>query len=115
MVHDFFMPQPVRKAHIYHFRHIMHNWTDKDCGKILGQMVPVLQENPASKLLLVDLLLPDANASMEECIKDLSMYTLGGMERSLKQWTGMLAPVGLKIKKIWRGEEMQACVECELA
>ena len=76
--------------------------------------MPVLKEQPKSKLLLVDLVLPDSNVTMQEAIRDISMFPIGGMERNESQWKELLAKVGLGIEKIWRGSEPEACVECKL-
>jgi hypothetical protein len=114
MPHDMFTPQPVKKAHVYYFRHIFHDWSDQDCNTFLQQVVPLLKEQPKSKLLLVDLVLPETNVTMQDAIRDFCMFPIGGLERNEKQWSELLAKNGLKIKKIWRGSEPEACVECEL-
>lgn len=114
MPYDIFTPQPVKNASIYYYRHIFHDWSDGDCTKFLEQVVPLLKEQPQSKLLLVDLVLPDTNATMQEAIRDITMFPIGGLERTETQWSELLAKSGLKIKKVWRGSEPEACVECEL-
>lgn len=114
MPYDIFTPQPVKNASIYYYRHILHDWSDGDCTKFLEQVVPLLKEQPKSKLLLVDLVLPDTNATMQEAIRDITMFPVGGLERTETQWSELLAKSGLKIKKVWRGSEPEACVECEL-
>ncbi|CAG8981000.1 hypothetical protein HYALB_00013320 [Hymenoscyphus albidus] len=114
MEYDIFTPQPVKNASIYYYRHIFHDWSDGDCTTFLEQVVPLLKEQPESKLLLVDLVLPDTNATMQEAIQGISMFPIGGLERTETQWSKLLAKSGLKIKKIWRGSEPEACVECEL-
>lgn len=114
MAHDIVFPQPVKGVAIYYYRHIVHDWSDADCTAFLAQIVPVLKEQPRSKLLLVDLVLPDTNVTMQEAIRDISMFPIGGMERNETQWKQLLAKSGLKIKKIWRGSEPEACVEIEL-
>lgn len=114
MTHDIFNPQPVKDAYIYHFRHIIHNWSDGDCTTILENVVPLLRAQPKSKLLLVDVMLPDSNASMQEAIMDISMFPLGGMERTERQWRVLLAKSGLEIKRIWKGSEPEVCIECKL-
>jgi len=114
MAHDMFFPQPVKGVAIYYYRHIVHDWSDADCTAFLAQIVPVLKEQPRSKLLLVDLVLPDTNVTMQEAIRDISMFPIGGMERNETQWKELLAKSELKIKKIWRGSEPEACVEIEL-
>jgi hypothetical protein len=114
MAYDIFTPQPVRDAFIYHYRHIFHNWSDGDCTTILGQIVPLLKTQAKSKLLLVDVVLPNSNATMQQAIMDITMFPMGGMERTENQWKELLARSGLGIKKIWRGSEPEACIECHL-
>ncbi|CAJ2506891.1 Uu.00g080770.m01.CDS01 [Anthostomella pinea] len=96
MPYDMFTPQPIRGAHVYYYRHL----------------VPILQEQPRSKLLLVDLVLPDADVGMQEAVRDLSMFPIGGLERNEGQWRALLRESGLRIRRIWRGSEPEACVEC---
>lgn len=114
MTYDIFTPQPVKGALVYHYRHIIHNWSDGDCIAILEQVVPLLKTQPKSKLLLVDVVLPDMNATMQQAIMDISMFPMGGMERNESEWKDLLAKVGLGVQKIWRGSEPEACIECRL-
>lgn len=114
MSHDIFTPQSVANAYFYHYRHIIHNWSDDDCTAILNQVVPLLRTQPRSKLLLVDVVLPDSNATMQEAIMDITMFPMGGLERTESQWKLLLARSGLGISKIWRGSEPEACIECKL-
>lgn len=114
MTYDIFTSQPVKDAVVYHYRHIFHNWSDDDCTTILGQVVPLLKIQPRSKLLLVDVVLPDLNGTMQEAIMDITMFPMGGMERTESQWRQLLARSGLGIKKIWRGSEPEACIECQI-
>lgn len=116
MSYDMFTPQPIRDAYVYHYRHIFHDWNDEDASRFLKQVVDILWERqrPGAKLLLVDLVLPDENVGMLEAVRDLTMFPVGGMERNETQWRELLAKNGLRIKKIWRGTEPEACVECEL-
>lgn len=114
MTYDIFTSQPVKDASVYHYRHIFHNWSDDDCTTILQQVVPLLKIQPRSKLLLVDVVLPDLNGTMQEAIMDITMFPMGGMERTESQWKQLLARSGLGIKKIWRGSEPEACIECQI-
>lgn len=117
MPYDMFTPQPIRDAQIYYYRHIFHDWNDDDASRFLKQVVDVLREGkrPGAKLLLADLVLPDENVEMLGAVRDFSMFPIGGMERNESQWRALLAKNGLSIKKIWRGTEPEACIECELA
>lgn len=114
MGYDIFTPQSVKGAYFYHYRHIFHNWSDDDCTTILEQIVPLLRTQPQSKLLLVDVVLPDTDATMQDAIMDISMYPMGGLERTESQWKLLLARSGLEITKIWRGSEPEACIECKV-
>lgn len=51
MVHDFFTPQPVA-ADAYFFRMIFHDWSNKNCVRILRALVPVLRKG--AKVLIND-------------------------------------------------------------
>lgn len=115
MPYNIFTPQPVRNAHIYYMRHIIHDWDDESMGMILQQLLSILRERPATKLLLADLVLPETNTGMQEAIRDFTLFPIGGMERTESQWRKLLERNGLEIKKIWRGTEPEACVECTLA
>ncbi|KAL1860368.1 hypothetical protein Daus18300_009281 [Diaporthe australafricana] len=114
MGHDMFKPQPITTAHVYYLRHIVHDWDDDSMTLILKQLVPILIERPATKLLLADLVLPTTDISMQEAVRDFTMFRIGGLERTEDQWRRLLARSGLKIKRIWRGTEPEACVECTL-
>lgn len=116
MPHDMFTPQPIKDAYVYYYRHIIHDWNDQDVSRFLQPVVDVLREQrrPGARLLLVDLVLPNDNVGMQEAVRDFSMFPIGGLERNERQWRDLLAQNSLRIKKIWRGSEPEACVECEL-
>lgn len=44
MAHDFFTEQPVKNAHVYFFKWILHDWPDKYCIRILRALIPALQK-----------------------------------------------------------------------
>ncbi|KAK2606796.1 hypothetical protein N8I77_005522 [Diaporthe amygdali] len=114
MAHDFFQPQPITTAHVYYLRHIVHDWDDDSMTLILKELVPILKARPLTKLLLADLVLPATDVSMQEAVRDFTMFRIGGLERTEDQWRKLLARSELEIKKIWRGTEPEACVECAL-
>ncbi|KUI53254.1 Demethylsterigmatocystin 6-O-methyltransferase [Cytospora mali] len=115
MPYNIFTLQPIRNAHVYYMRHIIHDWDDESVSVILRQLMPILKERPGTKLLLADLMLSEMNTGMQEAIRDFTMFPIGGMERTESQWRKLLARNGLEIKKIWRGTEPEACIECTLA
>lgn len=68
--HDFFTPQPVQGARCYFFHHIIHDWNDDDCVKILTNIAAVMKKG-YSKLLLYEIVLPAVGALAEDCFLDV--------------------------------------------
>lgn len=114
MAHDIFKPQPITTAHMYYLRHVVHDWDDDSVTAILNQLTPIMKVRPETKLLLADLVLSTTTVDMQEAVRDFTMFRIGGMERTEAQWRQLLAKSGLGIKRIWRGSEPEACVECAL-
>lgn len=114
MAHDIFKPQPITNAHVYYLRHIIHDWEDDLATVILNQLHPILKARPQTKLLLADLVLATTSVDRQEAVRDFTMFRIGGLERTEAQWRQLLAKSGLMIKKIWRGTEPEACLECTL-
>ncbi|KAF7957958.1 hypothetical protein EAE96_003525 [Botrytis aclada] len=99
MAHDFFTPQPIKGAHTYFFRHIFHDWPDNACIKILQQIIPAMKKG-YSRILIVDLVLPDVGASVFGSLLDINMMPLSGIERTEKHWKKLLEGEGLKVVNI---------------
>jgi len=57
MAHDFFAEQPVKAASAYFLRHILHDWPDKYCVKILKPVVAAMDPR-RSRLLVADVIIP---------------------------------------------------------
>jgi hypothetical protein len=51
--------------------------------------------------LVCETVLPDVGCSGFDSLTDISRITFSSMQRSEKQWTALLASVGLRIVKIW--------------
>ncbi|KAL1799816.1 hypothetical protein ACET3X_000158 [Alternaria dauci] len=94
--HDFFTQQPIRDAKFYYLRHIMHDWADKDCVRILSNIVPAM--GPESRILIDEVVLPDTKVPWQVAMMDLAMMAaLGGIERSREDWVKLLKSAGLKM------------------
>ncbi|KAI5849925.1 O-methyltransferase-domain-containing protein [Tricharina praecox] len=107
MAHSFFDPQPVKDADVYFFRHIMHDWSDTYCAKILKNIIPSMKKG--ARIVIVDYVLPDPGsapktpADGENRCGDLFMMSLlGGKERGAADWHKLvkLADDRLKILNI---------------
>ena len=81
------------------FRHIIHDWTDKQCTQILGHCRTVIPAN--GKLLIVDCVVPAGNAPSPSKDMDINMLTFpGGQERSEAQFRSLLKASGFELKSI---------------
>ena len=133
MPYDFFTPQPVRgmyvlaescsslqldsAADIYYFKSVLHDWDDQSSIKLLSQTASTMSRE--SRLLINEMVLPNVGASLDGAAMDLMMYFLSaGIERTLAQWTHLLASVQpkLRIVEVWSADnDAQAVIETILA
>jgi demethylsterigmatocystin 6-O-methyltransferase len=104
--HDFFTPQPIRGAKFYYFRHILHDWTDEDCVRILSNIAPVM--GPESRILIDEVVLPETKVPWQVAMMDLAMMAaLGGIERSTEDWVRLLESAGLKMVDVHCYDEVR--------
>lgn len=116
--HDFFTPNPVKGAKVYHLRACLHDWSDEICVRMLKCVVPAMARD--SRLLIAECLLPadprdDAGGLMG--FQDMAMLCLGGKERTEEGFKKIVREAGLMIEKIWEGEGIGrfVVIECRLA
>ena len=101
MPYNFLDAQPVRGARAYYFRAVFHDWPDHICQRILRNTVTAMVPG-VSRILIVDLVLPDVDAPLFQASLDIQMMSIGaGIERSETQWRNLLWSVGLEINGIW--------------
>ncbi|EXJ67430.1 uncharacterized protein A1O5_09443 [Cladophialophora psammophila CBS 110553] len=115
MEYDFFTPQPIRGARIYFMRRVLHDFPDSKCREILRNQIHGMVKGQ-SKLLVCETVLPAVGCSGFESLADISRTTFSSMQRSEKQWTALLASVGLRVVKIWPAKQKGpfAVIESEL-
>ncbi|KAI1759503.1 putative sterigmatocystin 8-O-methyltransferase precursor [Hypoxylon sp. FL1150] len=108
--YDFFTPQPIKGARVYYLRNILHDWPNHKCKEIL-QNVRVAMTGD-SLLLIDEMVLSERGAPWRATQLDMAMITcLAAMERSEREWQGLLNEAGFKILKIWKyTEECEDCV-----
>lgn len=86
-------------ADAYLFRHIIHDWTDAQCGQILGHCRKVMPAH--GKLLIADSVVPAGNAPSPSKDMDMTMLTFpGGHERTEGQFRSLLKASGFELKSI---------------
>jgi demethylsterigmatocystin 6-O-methyltransferase len=98
-VHDFFQPQTIKEAKFYYFRHVLHDWTDDDCARILKAIIPAM--GPHSRIIIDEVVLPDIGVPWQAAYMDLTMMaSFGGIERTKMEWESLMDQAGLKILDI---------------
>lgn len=96
------------------FRHCFCDWPDEYCLKILANHVPAMKGFD-SRLLLSDLVLPNAGADASKTLRDINMMQCSGKERSEKQWQALLDQAGFRITNIYcRDDPHNSLVEAVL-
>lgn len=88
-VHNFFTEQPVKDADIYFFKHILHDWSDRDNIRILRALLPAMKNG--KRIFVVDNLLPPPGVlplTIERVLTslDMQMLTCNGKERTREDW-----------------------------
>jgi hypothetical protein len=102
-VHDFLTEQPVA-ADIYLFRQILHDWTDKDCRRILSALIPALK--PGARIIINDSVLPGVGAvspAKESVMRhsDLMMWRcFNARERDEDDWRSVVEGADKRFKVV---------------
>ncbi|OJD27342.1 hypothetical protein ACJ73_01256 [Blastomyces percursus] len=101
VTYDFFTQQPVTGARVYFYHHILHDWSDSYCLKILENVAAAMTPG-YSKLLIHEMVVLEQGASQFQAQLDMTMMAFNsGMERTAKQWRELLEKAGLAMFKFW--------------
>lgn len=65
--YDFFKPQPV-EADVYFFRHVLHDWPDAECVKIIQSLLPALKDG--ARVLVSEGVMPEPPAQRTALLDD---------------------------------------------
>jgi hypothetical protein len=86
-------------ADAYVFRHIIHDWTDDQCARILGHCRGVIPAD--GRLLLVECVVPTDNAPSIAKEFDMTMLTFpGGIERTEAEFRLLLDRCGFELVSV---------------
>jgi len=117
MVHDFFTPQPVKGAYLYYTRLVLHDWPDQRCRDLLRATAAAMKPG-FSRLLLNETIIPEKGCPPLLAAADITMMSLlAGMERTKKQWVGLVESAGLRVAKIWHSpdfRDLEGVIEVEV-
>ena len=114
MAYNFFTEaQPVVGARAYLFRHVLLDWSDSDCRKILRNTMGALRKGH-SRILIAESILPKMNPPPFQAMMDVAMIRFEGRGRKERQWRELFASVGLEVVKIWPGRGYDSIMELGL-
>lgn len=85
-------------ADAYVLRHILHDWLDPEAGAILRKCREAM--TPASKLLVVEMVLPSGNEPSFGKWLDLMMLLVAGRERTENEYSRLFSEAGLKLTRV---------------
>lgn len=110
---DFFAAVPAGDAYV--MKHILHDWSDELCLKILKAIRAAI--GPDGKLLVVEMVVPDAPGPDMSKLMDLNMLVMtpGGKERTAAEWTALFAEGGFRLGRIIPTPSNYAILEADPA
>ncbi|HEX2449477.1 MAG TPA: methyltransferase [Methyloceanibacter sp.] len=84
----------------YVLKHIIHDWSDEHCGKILSRIREKLPKD--GRLLVCDLVVSDEPGPTPAKMLDFQMLIMtdGGQERTEEEFRDLLAASGLRLTRI---------------
>jgi len=87
-------------ADAYFMKHILHDWNDADCLRILGNCAKAMANH--AKLLVCEKIVPAGNAPAAVKTMDLVMLvqTDGGRERTEEEFRQLFARAGLRLARV---------------
>ena len=95
---DFFKSVP-EGADAYLLSHILHDWAEAQCRAILDNVRKAMK--PTSRLLIVEMVLPEGDAPHPGKMIDLLMLvTTGGQERSEAEYRQLLDSSGFQLTRV---------------
>lgn len=96
---DFFAAVPAG-ADAYLLKHIIHDWGDEACLRILGLIRAAMAAG--ARVLLVEQVIPPGNAPFPGKLLDLNMLVMteGGRERTPSEYANLLGKAGLSLQRI---------------
>jgi hypothetical protein len=97
----------------YILSHIIHDWTEEQCLTILGHCRKAM--TPASRLLIVEMVLPPGNTPHPGKLLDIMMLVgPGGRERTEQEYSDLLRKAGLRLTRVVPTESAVSVVEAKI-
>ncbi|KAI9693548.1 MAG: hypothetical protein M1820_009163 [Bogoriella megaspora] len=115
--HNFFDKQPIKGARLYYLRHVLHDWPQDECVKILTHLREAMTPD-YSRLIVHEWIVPKKGVSRLMTAQDLNMMSVGGgMERTEELHRDYIERAGLKITGIWHPSDdiSESVIEAQVA
>lgn len=90
---DMFREIPA-EADVYLLKHVLHDWENTDCGRILGSCRRAMSAN--SRLVVIELPMGGIHSRYDGW-RDLSMMVIGGRERIFEEYEDLLSRSGMRL------------------
>jgi O-methyltransferase domain/Dimerisation domain len=99
----------------YTLKHIIHDWSDDQCQKILKNIAAVMA--PEGRVLVLETVMPESPTPHPAKFMDVNMLAMteGGCERSEHEYAELLQASGLKLSRVIPTAGAVAVVEGEKA
>jgi hypothetical protein len=98
----------------YLLSHIIHDWSEKQCLSILGNCRRAM--GPASRLLIIEMVLPEDDTPHPGKMLDLVMLVgVGGQERTAQEYRALLEKAGFRLTRIVPTPSAVSIVEATIA
>jgi hypothetical protein len=96
---DFFGELP-QGGDVYLLKHILHDWSDADCVRILRRVREAMASD--ARVVVAELPLPEEGEAMPmAAMLDLNMLVmLGGRERTAVEYAALLEQAGLRLERV---------------
>jgi len=96
---DFFKGVP-EGGDCYTLKHIIHDWSDEHCRKILGNIAGAM--NPDGRVLVIETVMPETPEPHPAKFMDVNMLAMteGGCERTESEYAELFTSAGLKLLKV---------------
>jgi hypothetical protein len=105
-----FTREVPRGGDLYLVKHILHDWDDATCRKILQNVATAMQAD--ARVVIVEMLVPDDGTPSPATLLDLNMLVmLPGRERTAGEMRELCASAGLAIDKIVQTPSPFAVIE----
>jgi hypothetical protein len=110
MAHDFYEEQPVKGAACYYIRRVLHDYSDENCAEILRNVANAATSD--SRILITEQIMNNPPNPLS-AQTDLCMLSIGGKERTAKNFHDLAAASGLKVQGIHQAKGTSVgVIEC---